>query len=423
MKKINKILALLTAGALLFGCMFSLAGCTGGNTPEKQGNQEKSEDQEDSDDQNDSEDQNDQEDSDDSEDSTDSNVYTITINEMEHGSVTASKTSNISEGETITLTVTADSGYKLDTLSVKKGSVDVSVSDNTFTMPAANVTVSATFKSTILEGFVKVNGATVSNVIDGSSIFTGDVYTIPTMYVCNHEVTQKEYETYCYYSSNKTGQKPSEEKGLGDDFPAYYVSWNDAIVYCNVRSVAENLTPVYSINNETDVTKWQYTKNAAYPGKYAGNHWEATKYDGWQHVTADPNANGYRLPTNAEWEYIARGGNDGILKEQTKYSGSNKARDVAWYSQESVQKIQTKAPNTLGIYDMSGNVSEWNFDYQYEEREYFGIVNIATSAFRKTRGGNWFWGESFCTLNYYDEGAVQTAHAETIGFRVMRNAD
>lgn len=420
MKKMNKILALLTAGALLFGCMFtSCSNASGGN--EKGGSSSTTEG-------NNPEDDTTPEGgtTEDGENPTDSNRYSITINTMENGSVNASKTSGIAAGEIITLTVTADSGYELDTLSVKNGDAEVSVSDdNSFTMPAANVTVSATFKSknTIPNDFVKVIGATVSNVIDGSSIFTGDVYTIPTMYVCNHEVTQKEYETYCDYSSNKTGQKPSEEKGLGDDFPAYYVSWNDAIVYCNLRSVAENLTPVYSINNETDVTKWQYTKSYTNPGKYHGNTYEATKYDGWQHVTADPNANGYRLPTNAEWEYIARGGNDGILKEQTKYSGSNKARDVAWYSQESVQKIQTKAPNTLGIYDMSGNVSEWNFDYQYEEKEYFGSVNIATSAFRKTRGGNWFWGESYCTLNYYNEGAVQTAHADTIGFRVVRNAE
>lgn len=375
MKKMSKVLALLTAGALLFGCMFT--SCSNGSS----------------------------------------------------GNESGGSSSTIEENKPTDATKPDDETKPADETTPEdenKPTDDTKPEDET--KPTDNTTPE---DETIEEGenpekpndFVKVIGATVSNVIDGSSIFTGDVYTIPTMYVCNHEVTQKEYETYCYYSSNKTGQKPSEEKGLGDDFPAYYVSWNDAIVYCNVRSVAENLTPVYSINNETDVTKWQYTTNAAYPGKYAGNHWEATKYDGWQHVTADPNAKGYRLPTNAEWEYIARGGNDGILKEQTKYSGSNKARDVAWYLQESVQKIQTKAPNTLGIYDMSGNVSEWNFDYQYEEREYFGIVNIATSAFRKTRGGNWFWGESFCTLNYYDEGAVQTAHADTIGFRVVRNAE
>ncbi len=357
MKKMNKILALLTAGALMFGCMFTLTGCADGNTPANPGNTEQPENPEDK------------------ENPENPDAPEIPDN--------------------------------------PEAPENPEIPDN-----PENPEKPTESKETIPDDFVKVNGATVSKAVSGSSIFTGETsYTIPTMYVCNHEVTQKEYETYCYYSSHKSGQKPSEESGLGDNFPAYYVSWNDAIVYCNLRSVAENLTPVYSIWNNTDVSKWQYTKSFAYEGKYAGNPYEAKSYDGWDTVTANPEANGYRLPTMAEWEYIARGGNNGIPENQTKYSGSDKYKEVAWcmgttYPDEyKTHQIKTKAPNALGIYDMSGNVSEWCFDWQ--------TVNY----FRSNRGGNWFWDDAQCTVSYIKGYGVPQAHSDTIGFRVVRNAD
>ncbi|MBR7080071.1 MAG: SUMF1/EgtB/PvdO family nonheme iron enzyme, partial [Treponema sp.] len=116
------------------------------------------------------------------------------------------------------------------------------------------------------EGFVKISGASydgLTQVSPNSLAFTlGHPVTIPNLYVCPHEVTQSEYETYCTYhgTSNSTGTPlplhPNEQHGLGDNHPTYYVNWYDAIAYCNTRSIAEGRRPCYSVNGETDYTKW-----------------------------------------------------------------------------------------------------------------------------------------------------------------------
>ena len=100
--------------------------------------------------------------------------------------------------------------------------------------------------------FVPVQGKTVSGAVQDSSIFIeGRTVQIGNLWVCDHEVTQKEYTTYCKYGSSI----PDETNGVGDNYPAYYLNWYDAVVYCNLRSMAENLTPVYKIGNETDPIK------------------------------------------------------------------------------------------------------------------------------------------------------------------------
>lgn len=116
-----------------------------------------------------------------------------------------------------------------------------------------------------------------------------------------------------------------------DDSPATQVSWYGAIQFCNWLSENNGLELVYTI-------------------------------DGID-ITADFTQNGYRLPTEAEWEYAARGGNESL---DYTFSGSNSAADVAWYGSNSDNKIHPvgeKIPNELGIYDMSGNVKEWCWDY------------------------------------------------------------
>jgi formylglycine-generating enzyme required for sulfatase activity len=147
----------------------------------------------------------------------------------------------------------------------------------------------------------------------------------------------------------------------GDDLPVEQVSWFDALEYCNRRSELENLNPAYTIDKENNTAACDWT------------------------------ANGYRLPTEAEWEYAARGG---ALGKNYIYSGGNNANRVAWYAENSdamTHPVGMKQANELGLYDMSGNVWEWCWDYYdwYPAEAQIDPVGPETSLYRVLRGGGW----------------------------------
>lgn len=182
--------------------------------------------------------------------------------------------------------------------------------------------------------FIPVEGGSCMMGCEDGEDFEKPVHkiTVSDFYINKYEVTQDEYLAIM-------GELPCD-KSEGSD-PVYNVSFDNALVYCNKRSIKEGRTPCYSIEGNTDL--------------------EAA---GW---LADPpecnfNANGYRLLTEAEWEYAARGGK---LSKEFYFSGSNDFEEVAWCGQNAEGKVHpvgTKAPNELGIYDMSGNVFEWCWD-------------------------------------------------------------
>ena len=234
-----------------------------------------------------------------------------------------------------------------------------------------------------------------------------------SFYMGKYEVTQAEYEKYCNYGEDK----PSSSYGDGDNYPAYYVSWYDALVYCNKRSMAEGLSPCYSISGNTDPSKWGTVPTST----------DST----WNAVVCDWNANGYRLPTEAEWEYAARAGDDTV--SSLTYAGTNSSSNLgkyAWYesnSNDATHKVGTKLPNAYGLYDMSGNVWEWCWNWftdSYDTGKEGGSDPTGTSAgsYRLNRGGGWSYNSDYCAVSYRSSYSLPYYRSNKLGFRVVRSA-
>ncbi|MBO4507310.1 MAG: SUMF1/EgtB/PvdO family nonheme iron enzyme [Spirochaetaceae bacterium] len=251
------------------------------------------------------------------------------------------------------------------------------------------------------QGFVAVTGATVSGLVDQSQVFTTESsFTIPNLYVCDHEVTQAEFTAVMGFNTSSHDGSSGNQTAEGEkqkNRPVDCVNWYTALVYCNKRSRSEGLTPCYTINNSTNPDEWGVIPTEGY---------NAT----WDAVTCDFNANGYRLPKIEEWEYVARGGN-GLTGTQYKYSGSDTPSDVAWYGTDEAHggithEVKKKEPNSLGIYDMSGNVWEWCWD--------------ANGNSRYARGGNFWRSAAHSELNYKGFSDLPFNGGTGDGFRVVR---
>ena len=271
----------------------------------------------------------------------------------------------------------------------------------------------------IPEGFVEVKGGTVTGDTkyassDNDYIFVpGRTVTISDMYVCDHEVTQAEYKKYCKYGSSSS----SSSCGVGENYPAYYVNWYDAIVYCNLRSIDEGLTPAYKIGEETDPRKWSGIVGDSLNG-YCG---PSSRNRIWDALTYDKEADGYRLPTEAEWEYIAREAGTST----TTYSGSDTIDDVAWYSSNSSSKtheVKGKNANSLGIYDMSGNVYEWCYDWYGTVSSSTADTGASSGSYRVQRGGSRYYSSYYCKVDVRSWYVSPNRRSNDCGFRVVRSS-
>ena len=232
-----------------------------------------------------------------------------------------------------------------------------------------------------------------------------------SFYIGKYEVTVKEYKTFLKGKGKKMPSAPSvtwlEEHpdtkiyyplsktqwwGWKDNYPMQNINWYDALEYCNWLSAKEGLQKCYKINESQ--------------------------------TTCDFSKNGYRLPTEAEWEYAARGGkkSKGYI-----YAGGNNPNLVAWYDESSALKgpsaVGKKQANELGLYDMSGNVWEWCWDtyagnyYSYSPTD--NPKGAASSFYRVVRGGSWHYRSELARLPGRD-GPKPGFSSYNHGFRVAR---
>ncbi len=269
--------------------------------------------------------------------------------------------------------------------------------------------------SKIPEGFVEISAASIS----GSETWTpaSDVFVrgrnleIASFYMSDHEVTRGEYKAVMGIDPSEANAYDKDGNKLtGDDNVKnnpVNVSWYDALVYCNTLSIKEKLTPCYAIGGKTDPNEWGTVPTSS--------------NDTWNAATCDFSADGYRLPTEAEWEWAARGG-----KSYT-YAGSDDIDDVAWWSgntnSSGTRDVKTKKANTYGLYDMSGNVWEWCLDRWCDSiSSETPATGSDSGSDRCYRGGSWYdyseyaWVSKRCYSEFYYSGG------SFCGFRVVCNA-
>ncbi|WP_339003124.1 formylglycine-generating enzyme family protein [Fusobacterium polymorphum] len=231
--------------------------------------------------------------------------------------------------------------------------------------------------------------------------FANELKEVFDIEVCKYPTTQKMWLEVM--ENNPSGFK-------GDNRPVETISWWEALEYCNRLSEKYGLETVYDLSK----SKQGLLTIKELKGKTVNPKMANFK-----------NTEGFRLPTEIEWEWFCRGGEVAIEQGtfDYKYSGSDNIDEVAWYIENSnyfIQVVGLKKPNQLGLFDCSGNIWEWCYDT--EEMENIKSLNFnfdPSSAYRRLRGGAWLYTAESCTT-LYRTFEVAAYIVMNTGFRIVR---
>ncbi len=329
----------------------------------------------------------------------DLNVYSISGTVSNSSSAALSGVKVYTSPATNTVYTDASGNYSITSIAAGTYTVYAELTGYVNYSASVTVTQSQAFTQNIsmtlvaLPVFVFVQGGTYTM---GSS--SGDSDELPlhsvalsSYYITKTEVTQGQYKAVM-------GTNPSNFSSVGDNAPVEKVTWYDCISYCNKLSIQQGKTPCYSISGNTNPSSWT-----------SGT------------IVCDFTAKGYRLATEAEWEYASIGGNKSA---GNTYSGGITVDDVAWHTNNSggtTHMVGTKIANELGINDMSGNVWEWCWDWysSYTSSTQTNPTGASSGSSRVLRGGSWNSYGSVCRSSNRNYGNPVNWYSE-LGFRLVQ---